>query len=79
MVQEGATSLSVFRSLWQAYWVYQNWGCSNNIEDQLEQSLINLENRFEDFMQQLKSIGWDTSQLTLKVPKEISIQELPAL
>ncbi|CAI9097307.1 OLC1v1033698C1 [Oldenlandia corymbosa var. corymbosa] len=77
--KEGATSLSVLRSLWQAYWVYQNWSWSNNVEEQIEESLISLEKRFDDFMQQLKNAGWDTSQLNLKVPRDFSIQELPSL
>ncbi|KAL3536515.1 hypothetical protein ACH5RR_004976 [Cinchona calisaya] len=77
--KEGATSLSVLRSVWQTYWLYQNWGWSNNVQDQLEQSLSKLEERFDDFVQQLETSGWDTSRLNLKVPKEISIEELDAV
>ncbi|KAF3657382.1 Protein root UVB sensitive 5 [Capsicum annuum] len=77
-IQEGATSLSVFRSVWQTYWLYQNWGWSDNIFDQLEQSLVELKDRFPDLLQQLTDAGWDTNNLSLKVPKEMSIKELPA-
>ncbi|KAM3325805.1 protein root UVB sensitive 5 isoform X1 [Capsicum chacoense] len=76
--KEGATSLSVFRSVWQTYWLYQNWGWSDNIFDQLEQSLVELKDRFPDLLQQLTDAGWDTNNLSLKVPKEMSIKELPA-
>lgn len=74
--KEGATSLSVFRSVWQAYWLYQNWGWSDNIFDRLEQSLVELRDRFPDLLQQLTDAGWDTNNLSLKVPKEMSINEL---
>ncbi|XP_027066713.1 protein root UVB sensitive 5-like isoform X2 [Coffea arabica] len=77
--KEGATSLSVLRSVWQAHWLHQNWGWSNNVQDQLEQSLGKLEERFDDFMEQLESSGWDPSQLNLKVPKEICIEEPAAV
>ncbi|KAI5663500.1 hypothetical protein M9H77_22823 [Catharanthus roseus] len=76
--KEGATSISVLRSVWQTYWLYQNWGWSNNVEDQLKQSLFKLEDRFDDFLKQLESAGWDINQLNLKVPKEIWIKELGA-
>lgn len=78
LLQEGATSISVLRSVWQTYWLYQNWGWSNNVEDQLKQSLFKLEDRFDDFLKQLESAGWDINQLNLKVPKEIWIKELGA-
>jgi hypothetical protein len=35
-----------------------------------------MEVKFEDFMQQLDAVGWDTSQINLKVPRKISIEEL---
>ncbi|XP_055812679.1 protein root UVB sensitive 5 isoform X2 [Solanum dulcamara] len=74
--KEGATSLSVFRSVWQTYWLYQNWGWSDNIFDRLEQSLVELRDRFPDLLQQLTDAGWDTNSLSLKVPKEMLIKEL---
>lgn len=75
LLQEGATSLTVLRSVWQTYWLYQNWAGLKIVVDQLEQSLTELENRFDNFLQQLKEAGWDTNQINLKVPKEISIEE----
>ncbi|KAH6769252.1 root UVB sensitive protein of unknown function [Perilla frutescens var. frutescens] len=75
--KEGATSLSVLRSVWQSYWLHQNWSKSNDVFSQLEQSLIELNDRFDDFLLQLQSTGWETNQIYLKVPKEISIQEPP--
>ncbi|XP_059305384.1 protein root UVB sensitive 5 isoform X3 [Lycium ferocissimum] len=77
--KEGATSISVLRSVWQTYWLYQNWGWSDNIFDRLEQSLVELKDRFPDLLQQLTDAGWDTTNLSLKVPREMSIKELPAL
>lgn len=37
---------------------------------------MELEDRFDDFIQKLKSSKWDTQQLNLKVPKEISIDDI---
>lgn len=66
----GATSLSVLRSIWQSYWLQENWCGSDNILVQLEQSLLELEESFGDFTQQLKSSGWDLQKINLKVPKK---------
>ncbi|GFP94368.1 protein root UVB sensitive 5 [Phtheirospermum japonicum] len=41
----------------------------------LGQSLIELDDKFDDFWVRLEKAGWDTNQMNLKVPKEISIQE----
>ncbi|KAK4480935.1 hypothetical protein RD792_011793 [Penstemon davidsonii] len=72
---EGATSLSVLRSVWQSYWLHQNWNNSVDMFEQLGQSLIELNNKFDDFMLQIEEAGWNTNQISLKVPKEILIQE----
>uniref|UniRef100_A0A6N2KZC5 Protein root UVB sensitive 5 n=1 Tax=Salix viminalis TaxID=40686 RepID=A0A6N2KZC5_SALVM len=77
----GATSMSVLRSVWQTYWLHKNWKSYDNPSsdsdyDQLAQSLLEMEVKFEDFMQQLDAAGWDTSQINLKVPRKISIEEL---
>ncbi|KAJ6331537.1 hypothetical protein OIU76_010003 [Salix suchowensis] len=77
----GATSMSVLRSVWQTYWLHKNWKSDDNPSsdsdyDQLAQSLLEMEVKFEDFMQQLDAAGWDTSQINLKVPRKISIEEL---
>ncbi|XP_022893666.1 protein root UVB sensitive 5 isoform X1 [Olea europaea var. sylvestris] len=73
--KEGATSLSVLRSMWQTYWLDQNWSRSDDLFEQLERSLIELKAGFDNFLQQLEEAGWDTNQINLKVPKEISIEE----
>ncbi|GFY82361.1 root UVB sensitive protein [Actinidia rufa] len=71
----GATSLSVLRSVWQTYWLHQNWDGNSDFCDQLEQSLGELEGRFQNFMEQLEEAGWNTHQLSLKVPKEQFFEE----
>ncbi|KAK0584770.1 hypothetical protein LWI29_018387 [Acer saccharum] len=71
-----ATSVSVLRSLWQTYWLHEKSESVNELFDNLSQSLLEMEDRFEDFLKQLDAAGWDTHQLSLKVPKEISIDEL---
>ncbi|XP_047983768.1 protein root UVB sensitive 5 isoform X1 [Salvia hispanica] len=73
--KEGATSVSVLRSVWQSYWLHQNRSKSDDVLSQLEQSLIALNDTFDDFLLQLERTGWETNQMYLKVPKEISIQE----
>lgn len=75
-LQVGATSLSVLRSIWQTFWLSENWESKGNVYDQLANSLMELEDRFDDFIQKLKSSKWDTQQLNLKVPKEISIDDI---
>ncbi|GAB4833965.1 hypothetical protein Ancab_032213 [Ancistrocladus abbreviatus] len=74
--KRGATSLSALRSIWQANWLYENGSLSENVNELLEQSLLELEERFDDFMQQLEETGWDTYKITVKVPKEPFIEEL---
>ena len=75
-MQVGATSLSVLRSVWQTYWLHENWNSQDNAFDQLVHSLSELENSFNDFIQQLDQNGWDTKEINLKVPKEVTIDEL---
>lgn len=76
MLQVGATSVSVLRSMWQTFWLSENWESKGDVYDQLANSLMELENRFEDFIQKLKGAEWDTNQFNLKVPKEISIDDI---
>ncbi|KAF2306377.1 hypothetical protein GH714_017222 [Hevea brasiliensis] len=45
----GATSISVLRSVWQTYWLHENWESSVNVFDQLAQSLREMENRASDY------------------------------
>ncbi|GMY25491.1 protein root UVB sensitive 5 [Fagus crenata] len=71
----GATSVSVLRSVWQTYWLHENWDSSVNVFHQLAQSVLQMEDGFEDFIQQLNRAGWDTLQMNLKVPKEITFDE----
>lgn len=73
--KEGATSLTVLRSVWQTYWLYQNLADTDNFIDKLEESLNVLGTRFESFLQQLEEAGWDTNLISLKIPKEIFIEE----
>ncbi|GLT77620.1 hypothetical protein SLA2020_491880 [Shorea laevis] len=70
-----ATSVSVLRSVWQTYWLHENWDSSDDVFLQLAQSILQMEDRFEDFIQQLNRAGWDTDQINLRVPKEIAIDD----
>ncbi|KAK7395120.1 hypothetical protein VNO78_15662 [Psophocarpus tetragonolobus] len=71
----GATSVSVLRSVWQIFWLSENWDSNVDVCDQIAYSLMELEERFEDFIQKLKDAEWDTQQLNLKVPKEMFIDD----
>ncbi|KAJ1382738.1 Root UVB sensitive family [Sesbania bispinosa] len=75
----GATSVSVLRSVWQTFWLSENWDSKVNVCDQLANSLLELEERFDDFIHKLKDAEWDTQQLNLKIPKEISIDDINSL
>ncbi|PWA96909.1 hypothetical protein CTI12_AA004670 [Artemisia annua] len=65
--KDGATSLSVLRSVWQTYWLYKNQSREDNVFDQLSESLHQLDNQFENFLQQLRDVGWDINQINLKI------------
>uniref|UniRef100_A0A0R0J7Z4 60S ribosomal protein L2, mitochondrial n=2 Tax=Glycine subgen. Soja TaxID=1462606 RepID=A0A0R0J7Z4_SOYBN len=71
----GATNVSVLRSVWQSFWLSENWDSDDNVRDQIATSLMELEEKFEDFIQKLKDAEWDTQQFNLKVPKEIFIDD----
>ncbi|XP_071722649.1 protein root UVB sensitive 5 isoform X2 [Rutidosis leptorrhynchoides] len=75
--KDGATSLSVLRSIWQAYWLYNNRSSQDNLFDQLKASLNELDHQFDNFLQQLKDIGWDINQISLKVANDVLIKEVP--
>ncbi|XP_039013036.1 protein root UVB sensitive 5-like [Hibiscus syriacus] len=71
----GATSVSVLRRVWQTYWLHDNLNVSEDLFDQLAKSLSEMDERFDEFVQQLDKSGWDIHQISLRVPKEISIDE----
>ncbi|KAI3771180.1 hypothetical protein L6452_02339 [Arctium lappa] len=73
--KDGATSLSVLRSVWQTYWLYKNRSKQDEGFDQLKESLKTLDHRFEEFVQQLRDVGWDIDQINLKIRNDILIQE----
>ncbi|XP_058214489.1 protein root UVB sensitive 5 isoform X1 [Rhododendron vialii] len=75
----GATSQAVLRSVWQTYWLHLNYKSDADCYDQIGQSLAELEDRFQNFMEKLKVGGWDTQKISLKVPKEHSIEEIGAV
>ncbi|MED6168655.1 Protein root UVB sensitive 5 [Stylosanthes scabra] len=72
----GAMSISVLQSVWQMFWLSENWDGEVSVCDQLANSLLQLEARFDDFIQKLKEAGWDAQQINLKVPTEISIDDI---
>ncbi|OVA02683.1 Vitamin B6 photo-protection and homoeostasis [Macleaya cordata] len=72
----GAASLTVLRSIWQTYWLHEHWRGVDNVFDQIQESLLELEERFDNFLQQLEEAGWDVQQIKLKVPKELLFEEM---
>lgn len=70
-----AFSETVLRSVWQAYWLHENWCNDVDLFDLIERSLIELENRYDDFLEKLEAAGWDREQIILKVPKKFIIEE----
>ncbi|XXG85864.1 hypothetical protein AAC387_Pa11g0875 [Persea americana] len=74
--KSGATSLTALRSVWQAYWLNEHWGESDHVFVRLKESLLELEDRFDDFLNQLEGTGWDTHNINIKVPKQPFIEEL---
>ncbi|KAL4276143.1 hypothetical protein AHAS_Ahas20G0177700 [Arachis hypogaea] len=57
MFQVGAMNISVLRSVWQMFWLCENWDGEVSVCNQLANSLIQLEDRFDDFIQKLKEAG----------------------
>uniref|UniRef100_A0A1D1Z6A8 UPF0420 protein n=1 Tax=Anthurium amnicola TaxID=1678845 RepID=A0A1D1Z6A8_9ARAE len=73
----GATSLSVLRSMWQAYWLHSHWGGSDNVLEKVEESLVELGGGgFDDFVDKLERSGWDTSMIDLRVPQGSLLEEV---
>ncbi|KAF5759513.1 putative Root UVB sensitive family [Helianthus annuus] len=73
--KDGATSLSMLRSVWQTYWLYKNQSRQENMFDQLQESLKELDHQFDMFLQQLRDVGWDIDSINLKVRKDVFIQD----
>lgn len=65
----------MLRSVWQSYWLYLNWNKSEDVFEQLEESVAKLSECFDDFLEMLKETGWNTDQINLKVPNDILFQE----
>lgn len=65
--------MAVLRSIWQTYWLNKHFNATENVIDQLARSLLEMEDKFNDFVQLLEGAGWDTHQLSLKVPNNILI------
>ncbi|KGN54642.2 protein root UVB sensitive 5 isoform X1 [Cucumis sativus] len=63
----GASSMTVLRSIWQTYWLNKHLDTTENVIHQLAQSLSEMEDKFNEFVQLLEGAGWDTHQLSLKV------------
>ncbi|CAM8927288.1 unnamed protein product [Rhodiola kirilowii] len=74
----GATSLSALRSVWQAFWINQNWTRVDSSHHLLEQSVMEMDSQFGDFIQQLEGAGWDTNKIAIRIPKDIIIDEFSA-
>ncbi|XP_072996153.1 protein root UVB sensitive 5 isoform X1 [Typha latifolia] len=75
--KEGASSLSVLRSLWQVYWLNENRERESEcVFSWLEESLLKLESGFIDFLEQFERAGWKKDQIKLKVPKELLFEEV---
>lgn len=72
-LQVGASSMTVLRSIWQSYWLDKHGDAMESVVDQLARSLSEMENKFNDFVQLLEGAGWDTHQLSLKVPNSVLI------
>ncbi|KAK1419329.1 hypothetical protein QVD17_28494 [Tagetes erecta] len=76
--KDGATSLSVLRSVWQTYWLFNNQSLRReNMFDWLKESLEELDYQFEKFLLQLKDVGWDINHISLKVCNDVLIEDFP--
>ncbi|KAK8950979.1 hypothetical protein KSP39_PZI003530 [Platanthera zijinensis] len=73
----GATSLTVLRSLWQAYWLHAHHleFSTEDVMRWLSGSLIKLEAEFFVFLKQMEDAGWAKDEIILKVPQRVSIEE----
>ncbi|KAL9683889.1 hypothetical protein QQ045_021316 [Rhodiola kirilowii] len=74
----GATSLSALRSVWQAFWINQNWSRVDTSHHLLEQSVMEMDSQFGDFIQQLEGAGWDINKIAIRIPNDIIIDEFSA-
>jgi len=77
VVQVGATSLSVLKSLWHAHWLHEHpQEAADDVLSWLEESLATLEEGFTEFLQQLERAGWEENQIIFKVPQDILFHEV---
>ncbi|CAA6675721.1 unnamed protein product [Spirodela intermedia] len=68
--------LTLVRSLWQAYWLDSNWNSGSDcLLGKLEESLVELEADFDDFLMKMKRSGWDDDAINIKVPKGPQLEE----
>ncbi|XP_010907965.1 protein root UVB sensitive 5 isoform X2 [Elaeis guineensis] len=76
----GATGLSVLKSLWQVYWLHEQQGrLPDHVFSWLEESLLNLEDGFADFLKQLEEAGWDKHRIGLNVPNGLLFEEIGSI
>ncbi|BBN16599.1 hypothetical protein MPTK1_7g07710 [Marchantia polymorpha subsp. ruderalis] len=69
LMKQGASSASILRSLWQAYWLFSRPSAtSGNYIGRLRASLDALERNFASFKTELKASGWDADRIAIKVP-----------
>ncbi|KAL3680290.1 hypothetical protein R1sor_023246 [Riccia sorocarpa] len=74
LLKEGASNISIVRSLWQAYWLFSNFSDSVSIHTEeetvsLRKSVDALHQNFPSFISELESSGWALSRIAIKVPK----------
>ncbi|KAG6547114.1 hypothetical protein Mapa_011365 [Marchantia paleacea] len=69
LIKQGASSTSILRCLWQAYWLFSCPSASSgNDIGRLRASLDALELNFASFKTELKASGWDADRIAIKVP-----------
>ena len=85
--QEGATSETILRSIWQAEWIMASIESqedflssmhkkekASRLSNQmtiLAKSLCELESKYREFVCKMEEAGWDTSILVLRIPKDV--------
>ncbi|KAJ4789377.1 hypothetical protein LUZ62_040623 [Rhynchospora pubera] len=84
--KEGADSMTVLRSLWQAHWLdkhrirlkfqeEESVDLSSMFHQLLEESIVRLQHGFADFLDKLEEAGWDKDMIILKVPNRLIFSE----
>ncbi|KAJ3693721.1 hypothetical protein LUZ60_009201 [Juncus effusus] len=81
--KDGASSIEVLRSVWQAYWLdkhkLKEYTSISAIYSWIEESLLKLDEIFDEFFMILEESGWDKDLIIIKVPNQLVFEQYDSI